>query len=717
MSDVKIIIETNDKELSAALKRVKKSFDDVKGAGVKASSDVKKGQEGVNKALGQGITTGKLFGATLASSLASQAIMGGLRMLTNAVRGLGKTFISDGIKAAQEYEASLNLLNQALKSTGEFSLSASKDMEDFAAEMQRTTAFADNAILSNAALIQSIGGLTKDGLKEATKAAADMSVALGVDLRTAANLVGRAATGEIGTLSRYGLVVERGANAAETFSNVLDVLNTKFGGSAEAELNTFQGQVKKLKNEFDDLVKVIGFAIIRNESVVKGFQAAGKVVAFVTTQLTDNAQLYKDIGSAAVQATVILASFGATTLALSGGFGALAVAAKAAWIAVTGPVGIAVAAFIGLSAAIFAIKRNWDEVVNVTRLAIAEALELAAVGLSAVSRRQAAALREKADAYRELVTASREAKNAQLEELEAAKAAAEGANEQLTAAQLRAAEEQAIQEKANREKLLAEQDFQIKLQEIKDGQALVAQEERLITEQEADAQSGQLALLRKADQLAMERELARESWAEEVGDKQKIDEIRAQNELAQSQRRLAITKAESDARKKQEEEDAKNRLAIQQRFDSDMRVLMTSRNKGLFKMGQAYAITQATMNAYEAASKANAQGGILGPVFAAAALAAGMVQVQRISSQKPPAFQDGGIVPGSSFVGDKVDARVNSGEMILNQRQQAKLFNMANGGGGGGEIVVHTNVNLDGEIVARAVSRRVADGMVLGEAV
>ena len=56
-----------------------------------------------------------------------------------------------------------------------------------------------------------------------------------------------------------------------------------------------------------------------------------------------------------------------------------------------------------------------------------------------------------------------------------------------------------------------------------------------------------------------------------------------------------------------------------------------------------------------------------------------------------PSFATGGIVPGTSTSGDKVLARVNSGEMILNKGQQSKLFGMfdsnnSNGdefGGGG----------------------------------
>ena len=52
-----------------------------------------------------------------------------------------------------------------------------------------------------------------------------------------------------------------------------------------------------------------------------------------------------------------------------------------------------------------------------------------------------------------------------------------------------------------------------------------------------------------------------------------------------------------------------------------------------------------------------------------------------------PKFENGGIVAGRSYSGDKVTARVNSGEMILNAGQQANLFAMANNGGSfGGEV-------------------------------
>lgn len=70
-------------------------------------------------------------------------------------------------------------------------------------------------------------------------------------------------------------------------------------------------------------------------------------------------------------------------------------------------------------------------------------------------------------------------------------------------------------------------------------------------------------------------------------------------------------------------------------------------------------------------------------------------------TQNAGKFATGGIVGGNSYSGDKVMAMVNSGEMILNQSQQARLFKMANAGavGGGG---VQQTVVVGGTLTAQA---------------
>lgn len=57
---------------------------------------------------------------------------------------------------------------------------------------------------------------------------------------------------------------------------------------------------------------------------------------------------------------------------------------------------------------------------------------------------------------------------------------------------------------------------------------------------------------------------------------------------------------------------------------------------------------------------------------------AGVASIIAVMSSMPK-FATGGIVGGSSFAGDNVLARVNSGEMILNAGQQSNLFRLLNG--------------------------------------
>lgn len=62
-----------------------------------------------------------------------------------------------------------------------------------------------------------------------------------------------------------------------------------------------------------------------------------------------------------------------------------------------------------------------------------------------------------------------------------------------------------------------------------------------------------------------------------------------------------------------------------------------------------------------------------------AAIAAGVAAVVAVIAMIGSlAFEHGGIVPGTSLTGDRVTARVNSGEMIINRRQQLNLWRLAN---------------------------------------
>ena len=122
--------------------------------------------------------------------------------------------------------------------------------------------------------------------------------------------------------------------------------------------------------------------------------------------------------------------------------------------------------------------------------------------------------------------------------------------------------------------------------------------------------------------------------------------------------------------------------------------------------------TNVAANAAEAGSKAAAASAgwaLFGAVAIGAAIMAAVLAFA-------DGFATGGIVPGNSFSGDHVLARVNSGEMILNGAQQARLFDMANGDTGGQNAgqsaVINQTINVGGGTDLAAITQAIKRGTV-----
>ena len=111
--------------------------------------------------------------------------------------------------------------------------------------------------------------------------------------------------------------------------------------------------------------------------------------------------------------------------------------------------------------------------------------------------------------------------------------------------------------------------------------------------------------------------------------------------------------------------------------------------------GQAQSIANTALSVSEAVKGATAAAAATGPAapFTLGAYISAMVgavlaqlvstasaflEAKNLLSSDAGAFEQGGIVGGTSYTGDKITARVNSKEMILTQAQQARLFEIAN---------------------------------------
>lgn len=118
-------------------------------------------------------------------------------------------------------------------------------------------------------------------------------------------------------------------------------------------------------------------------------------------------------------------------------------------------------------------------------------------------------------------------------------------------------------------------------------------------------------------------------------------------------------------------------------------VLATVGNAAI-NLAQIYQTAIATNEAY-AASVALGQAAVLPFPANIAAIATVIGTLISVVSQinqikNVGKFAEGGIVGGTSYSGDKLFAMVNSGEMILNKRQQGNLANML---GGGNQVEFH----------------------------
>jgi hypothetical protein len=245
----KIVIELSlDPEIS---KDGKKKIEKQAGkTGEKAGKKFEKGFE--KKTLNLGNTIKKSF-------VGLAGIVAGV--------GLARTF-REGIRLAQIQEDAINSLNSALTISKNATIEASQGIQLYASQLQKVTRFGDEVLLQNAALIQSLGDLDENGLKRALSATTDLATALRIDLGTAATLVGKAAAGEVGTFSRYGLSIKKGSDNAETFARALTAIEQKFGGAAQRDVNTFSGRVDQLGNTFGDTLEELGFFVTKNETLL-----------------------------------------------------------------------------------------------------------------------------------------------------------------------------------------------------------------------------------------------------------------------------------------------------------------------------------------------------------------------------------------------------------------------------------------------------------------
>ena len=205
-------------------------------------------------------------------------------------------FAAEPIQAYMEQEAAIIKMAVAMRNQGDYTRAALTDMEDFSAEMQKSSTVGDEAALSMMANLKSYG-MSNEEVKRATKVSIDFAAAKkteGLTVTTASELIGKAFAGNTATMSRYGIVLQEGLSPMEKYEAAMAQLQQRFGGAAQGEIMTYAGQWAQLKNTWGDIQEVLGYGLLKSiEGLLTGaglltitFMSAGEAILITLSTIT-----------------------------------------------------------------------------------------------------------------------------------------------------------------------------------------------------------------------------------------------------------------------------------------------------------------------------------------------------------------------------------------------------------------------------------------------
>ncbi len=468
---------------------------------------------------------------------------------------------------------------------------------------------------------------------------------------------------------KYGYVMSQEvAEAGSNFNDNLDRLKGSLGGLAQ---------------------QVVAGLLPTLNSLVK---CAADVVTGIKEWINNNPNLVSTLAHVAASVGAVLTVFGAL-VAACGSWIALAPAVGAAWTIATGPIGVTIMAIAGVVAGIVALWKNWDTVCHYMAQAWDTLTIVICKGVELWLSSWEMALGRIPGIGEKLRTAMYQVQNA------AAQASFDIGQRQLQ------------YEKDKNEKLLAEtQKF------------TSAQNEALIS---AQTEQQDIASKNTEEHLASTTEKVQGFW-QTVYDVSAQQSLNITSQVSSVYSALQSNLSTSFQALFQQIGNGWSGLkdiainfcqSMYQSFVKILADLAAEQIKNIIAVQVANttaAKVNVAANAAEAGSKAAAASAGWA-LWGAIAIGAGIMAAVLAFAD---GFATGGVVPGNSFSGDNVLARVNSGEMILNRAQQARLFDIAEGntepGGAGGAVINQTiNVQNGGDLTAitQAIKRGTVDAL------
>lgn len=630
------------------------------------------------------------FGKSMQKVGASFAVVGGaitaalgvaVKSLANAADVADDTAKRTGltVEAVQElgYVAKMTGSNLA---TVEVALrTMQKGLTDNGTESAAFTSALETLGLSLAELRAMNPQAQFDALSQAIAGVADPSQRAGL----AMTVFGRAGTALLPMLAEGADGIAKLKDEAHKYGYVMSQEVAEAGSNFNDNLDRLKGSLGGLAQQ------VVAGLLPTLNSLVK---CAADVVAGIKEWINNNPNLVSTLAHVAASVGAVLTVFGAL-VAACGSWIALAPAVGAAWTIATGPIGVTIMAIAGVVAGIVALWKNWDKVCHYMAQAWNTLTIVICKGVELWLSSWETALGWIPGIGEKLRTAMYQVQNA------AAQASFDIGQRQLQ------------YEKDKNEKLLAEtQKF------------TSAQNEALIS---AQTEQQDIASKNTEEHLASTTEKVQGFW-QTVYDVSAQQSLNITSQVSSVYSALQSNLSTSFQALFQQIGNGWSGLkdiainfcqSMYQSFVKILADLAAEQIKNIIAVQVANttaAKVNVAANAAEAGSKAAAASAGWA-LWGAIAIGAGIMAAVLAFAD---GFATGGVVPGNSFSGDNVLARVNSGEMILNRAQQARLFDIAEGnaepGGAGGAVINQTiNVQNGGDLTAitQAIKRGTVEAL------
>lgn len=265
------------------------------------------------------------------------------------------------LKSWDKQEKAIAQVNAGLISTGNAVGFTSEQLQKMASDLQNTSLFGDEEILQDAtAQLLTFTNIAGEQFARTQQAAIDLSTRLGGDLKSASIQLGKALNdpvANLSALSRSGIQFSKEQKAvikslaesnklADAQTIILDELARQYGGAGEAAAKAGLGGFKQLQNSIGDLMEDFG-AII-----------AQAILPFVDKIKTMIAS-FKDLSPATKKFIVILAGVAAAIGPILLLAGTILPAIASGFTLLMGPLGLVIAALTTVGVIIY---KNWEPI-------------------------------------------------------------------------------------------------------------------------------------------------------------------------------------------------------------------------------------------------------------------------------------------------------------------------------------------------------------------